>query len=199
MKPRQISGFSLPITTCTSCTGGFGDTGLGFFGKGAMLPPPPAGQTVTKKIIPTAKNKKTGKFYEQDSRCAVTGEKMTKFDEPCTEADCDPGERDIYEECALDPDYEALTPPPAQGFRDCKQWEQYGYPAQDCNRQTCPSCFHKRPSTGPQPQQQASSKPAPPPPLTPARTWRRCAPTILAWPRPRSSLPVWKRRWPALI
>jgi len=133
--------------------------GLGFFGKAWAIPAPgappiPGGG----KLLPNAIDTKTGKFYTQDPRCAEEGQKMTKIDVPCTDPDCDPGERDIYEECEDDPNYKELPPPPADGFTDCNEWKAAGYPGADCNQQTCPSCFAPK---QPKQQQQQQLEPTP--------------------------------------
>jgi len=115
--------------------------GLGFFGKGAFVPPPgPPGSPSMPRLVTDAVNRQTGRFYMQDPRCG-SGMKMTPYNTPCVGADCDPGERDVGDECDDDPAYKELPPPPAQGFFSCEAWVAAGYPSGDCNQRTCPSCF----------------------------------------------------------
>lgn len=120
------------------------------------------------KLLANAINKSTGKFYQQDGRCSEEGYTWTKFDEPCWGFNCQPGERKLYEECAPDFNYQKLPAPPAGGFRSCKDWKKAGYPQEDCNKTTCPSCF--APKAKPKPKAKKvkpKAKPKPPPPPCP--------------------------------
>jgi hypothetical protein len=125
-----------------------------FSGKGDVSPPPgppPAGSVSGGKVISTAKNKTTGKFYVQDPKCSTIGMKMTKWSEACKGADCDPGETDSGEDCDDDPDFLELMDPPDGGFRSCEEWTIFDYPSSECTKETCPSCFKQATSQPRQP------------------------------------------------
>jgi hypothetical protein len=139
-RPRRFNGL-----------GGYGR--LGAFGKGYAVgpPPPPNAPLAPSKTVKqdNALNRKTKGFYMQDARCPP-GEKMWQRKEPCTGADCDPGEVDVYTECDDDPVYLEL---PDEDFPDCDSRAKAGWP-DACNPKNCPTCFKPKA----QQQQQSQSQ-----------------------------------------
>lgn len=151
-------------------TRGLGDysTGLGAFGKGAFIPLPGTPTTPANLVASkTGVDITTGKYYMQDPACP-DGESIStqniacKGDECCdAPGDCDP-EGTVYAEtdCYIDPKFLKLPDPPEGGFQSCQEWDLFGYPKGECNKESCPSCFAVKPPTLQQQKPQAAPKPA---------------------------------------
>jgi hypothetical protein len=106
--------------------------GFSYFGGKGTYAPPPAPPPKQVKTLTEAIDKKTNKYYVQDTRCPE-GEKMTEVREPCQGADCDPGEIDVYNECRDDPNYLEFPEPTAGDWQYCQDvknvFRQRGIPA----------------------------------------------------------------------